>query len=92
MENSRLSESKNKQIKMLSTNRCTWLVSTLLFAAPIGQTTSQDHNIKSITESKDNGTNVIILTCDFDDVVRARKKTDFDDVVSARKKQILTMF
>ena len=35
---------------------------------------------------------MIILTCDFDDVVRARKKTDFDDVVSARKKQILTMF
>lgn len=59
---------------MLSTNRCTWLVSTLLFAAPIGQTLFTGYNIKSITESKDNGTNVIILTCDFDDVVRARKK------------------
>lgn len=45
-----------------------------------------------MTESKDNGTNVIILTCDFDDVVRARKKTDIDDVVSARKEQILAMF
>lgn len=43
-------------------------------------------NIKSITESEDNGTNMIILTCDFDDAVSARKKTDFDDVVSARKK------
>ena len=29
---------------------------------------------------------MIILTCDFDDAVSARKKTDFDDVVSARKK------
>lgn len=44
-------------------------------------------NIKSITESEDNGTNMIILTCDFDDVVSARKKTDFDYVLSARKKK-----
>ena len=32
---------------------------------------------------------MIILTCDFDDVLSARKKTDFDDVVISRKKQPL---